>query len=1494
MNENQAVESKTTQSVCAQCGSQFSSLDDAETFCATCLLHVALIDEDAGHAARLHRFDQYELITGDDGTPVELGRGAMGVTYKAFDTNLRCEVALKVIHPRYLADESSRARFLSEARAAAQLRHRNIASVFHLGSERNEYFYAMELVEGETIEDRVRTKGPIECATALDITLQITRALIAAGDRKFVHRDVKPSNIMLCSEADGAIVAKLIDFGLVAAVTDASAGANATRAHSGFIGTPHFASPEQFAGKRTDARSDIYSLGVTLWFMLTGKLPFDGTREAIPQQQLSGVLPLHRLKGIPCIVVELIKRMLETDPTKRPQSPAVLKEKLDKCIAATESANQEKRRRFAYTTLGAAALVIIALGASYILQRKPVSSVASEIVPEKSVAVLPFESLGKDKDYAFFAEGVQDEILTDLAQIADLKVISRTSVTHYKTGIARNLLEIGRQLGVAHVVEGSVHRSGDRVRIHAQLLDARTDRRLWEHTYDGNLSNIFAIHGAIAKAIAEQLHITLSSVEQSAIERAPTTNISAFDLYTRAKSLLVKEGIDNSKAILLPAIDMLNQAIARDPTFLDAYCLVAWAHDLLYFVGDDHTPARLALAEASIEEASRLHPEAGETHLARAWNLHWGYLDYNGALAELETAKRSLPNDEQIPRLAGYIYRRQGRWEDSARSLERAIELDPRNVGTLQQIALSYGHLGRYAEQELALDRVLAIEPNDVATKLERAGVEMDWKADTRPLHQAINSVRATNPAALPTVADSWLICALAEHDVAAANDALMACPPEEAPLSNQAIHFSRPFIQGVIARMKREDDKAQAAFAAARAEQEKIIHAQPNYGPALCVLGLIDASLGHKDQALQEGHRAVELLPVDKDALDGPLMIKYLAMIAAWAGDNDLACEQLAVAVHSPSSPSYGALKLLPWWDPLRGDPRFEQIVASLAPAASEAVPEKSIAVLPFENLSDEKEHAFFADGVQDDVLTKLAKVADLKVISRTSVMQYRGKQDLREVGRALGVSHVLEGTARRSGGKVHLNAQLVDTRTGMNIWAEEYERNLDEVFAVESELAQSIANQLRATVSARELLVMNERPTQNLIAYDLYIRAKNLLVRTGTESSKAILLSAIDVLTEAVARDPTFLEAYCLLGWAHHQIYFLGLDHTSGRLALAEAAVQAASRLRPDAGETHLARAWNLYAGHLDYNGALAELEIAHQTLPNNAQIPRLAGLIKRRQGRWKESMQNLERAVDLDPRDAFTLLQISYSYGCLRRYAERQLALERASAIEPNDVGTKVACAIVSLDSKADTQPLHRTIDEIRRKRPNDAKSVIDDWLYCALAERNTGGLREALAAAGETSFNLGDAVILSRPFVEGIIARMIKDDDKARSAFIAARVEQEKIIRAQPNYAPAFCALGLIDAALGRKEDALREGQRAVALLPVEKDAVNGPLMIEYLAMIAAWIGDKELACQQLAIVVRRPSNVGYGELKLMPYWDPLRGDPCFERLVEQAKQPVTLQ
>ena len=559
-------------------------------------------------------------------------------------------------------------------------------------------------------------------------------------------------------------------------------------------------------------------------------------------------------------------------------------------------------------------------------------------VPAKSIAVLPFENLSEEKANAFFADGVQDEILTDLARIADLKVISRTSVMHYKSGIARNLREIGEQLGVAHVLEGSVQRSGNRVRVNAQLVDARTDRHLWGQTYDRDLADVFAIQSEIARTIADQLQAKLSPGEKSAIERPPTNDITAFGLYTRAKDLLLTAAESGAgKADSLQAIDLLNQAVARDPSFFQAYCRLAQAHDSLYSAGYDHTSARLALADAAIEAASRLRPNAGETHLARARNIYQGYRDYNGALAELELARQTLPNDSRVFELSGYIQRRQqGRYEESTRTLERAIELDPRNVVLLQQVAaFNYPRLRHYADAKSAWDRLLAITPDDVSAKAERAMVDFEWKGDTRPLHQMIDAIRATNPAAVQRIAERWNICALAERDAAAANNALIASGENPIGLSSENVFFNRPFVEGVIARMTKDDAKARSAFTAARAEQEKIVQAQPNYGPALCILGLIDAGLGLKEEALREGRRAVELLPVEKDAPEGLDMVKYLAMIAAWIGDKDFACEQLAVAIRGPSSLSYGQLKLMPFWDPLRGDPRFEQIVASLAPNA-------------------------------------------------------------------------------------------------------------------------------------------------------------------------------------------------------------------------------------------------------------------------------------------------------------------------------------------------------------------------------------------------------------------------------------------------------------------------------------------------------------------------------------------------------------------------------
>src|SRR5947208_1772506 len=546
--------------------------------------------------------------------------------------------------------------------------------------------------------------------------------------------------------------------------------------------------------------------------------------------------------------------------------------------------------------------------------KQPPLAVAIE---SKSIAVLPFENRSEDKANAYFADGIQDEILVRLAKIADLKVISRTSTRHYKSA-PENLREIGQELRVAHLLEGSVQRAANRVRVNAQLIDARTDAHLWAQTYDRDLADVFAIQGEIAKAIAEQLQAKLSPNEKKAIEQPPTTDLAAFDLYSRAKSLLLTASASaTSEPDRRKAIELLDEAVKRDPSFFDAYCQLAFAHEALYATsGSDHTPARLALAEAAVQAATRLRPDAAETHLARAQYLYNGLRDYAGSLAELEIARRALPNDPRLFELTGYILRRRGQQEEGLQNLQRAVELDPRNFYTLQQIGIGYQNLRRYAEAIAALDRALAIVPENVETRTNRELFYLCWKADTRPLRQTIDAILAQGPGAIASAADTWFFCALAERDPAAAERALVALG-DNPWLSNESpIILSHSFGEGLLARMTKDEARARTAFEAARAQQEKIVQAQPDYGPALCVLGLIDAALGRKDLALDEGRRAIALTPVEKDVINGSRVLQYFAITAAWAGEKELALQQLEAGLRAPDASqmlSYGALKLLP-----------------------------------------------------------------------------------------------------------------------------------------------------------------------------------------------------------------------------------------------------------------------------------------------------------------------------------------------------------------------------------------------------------------------------------------------------------------------------------------------------------------------------------------------------------------------------------------------------
>ena len=632
--------------------------------------------------------------------------------------------------------------------------------------------------------------------------------------------------------------------------------------------------------------------------------------------------------------------------TDKGEKSATLEPEMPNQFPGKASSLDSRRKGKAVLTTVLTAAVALAMGFGiWSLSRQLAPELISElespenaamaVIPEKGIAVLPFENLSEDQQHAFLADGLQDDIRTTLAKVADLKVINRTSVNTYPAGTPRYMRRIAQTLGVAYALEGSVRQTGENVSITAQLIDARTGVAAWKKNYNGGLGDVFEIQRDIVLRTTSQLKAIVSPTEKAAIDERPTKDLVAYGLYVRAKALIATISLNtqiNEK--LREAVQLADQAVARDPDFFLAYCQLASAHNYIYFFGFDHTPARLALADGALKALLRLRPEAGETHLARADFFYRCYLDYEKARAELAIAQRVLPNNSEIFELTGYIDRRQGLWNESARSLQRALALDPRNFFMLQQIALSYQQFRQFRAMAAALDRALALAPHDLDTQISRASVDLEWRANPRPLHENIRRILRENPAAAPDLAAQWFDLALCERDSAAVTEALAAIPASGTAAD---LNFPRSWCEGLAARAKGATATAQSAFLAARAELERTVSEQPDYAPSLCVLGLVDAALGRKEEAIREGRRAVQLLPITKDSIDGAELAKRLAVIYALIGEKDLAIQQIEATLQIPSTLSYGNLKLHPYWDALRGDPRFEKIVADLAPKKTE-----------------------------------------------------------------------------------------------------------------------------------------------------------------------------------------------------------------------------------------------------------------------------------------------------------------------------------------------------------------------------------------------------------------------------------------------------------------------------------------------------------------------------------------------------------------------------
>lgn len=923
---------------CTECG---SITRIARGICAGCLMRVSLADvgefsretfenvlAEADVSDGEWRLGQYEILG-------EIGRGGMGVIYRARQRHSRRIVALKRVLSYQAESYETLARFRREAEAAASLDHPNILPIYEVAeTEEGIPYFSMKLATGGS----VRAAGALlrkDTAACVRLMAKVARAVAFAHEHGILHRDLQPGNILLDSRGEPMVS----DFGLAKWLHDNS---DLTRTLTTF-GTPGFIAPEQADGKQSalTPASDIYSLGAILFSLLVGRPPFIGPNALSVVRQAAEV-PAPRLRtmlpGANRDLETITERCLAREPSARYASAAALAEDLERWgegrpILARPILPPARLLRWVRRNPALAAVATGCVGLALVvlvLLRTGPGTAQPVLTPEKSIAVLPFENLSQNGANDFFTEGMHEDILTDLGKLSDLRVISRSSVREYLPGQPRDLRRIGRDLGVRYVLEGSIQRAGERVRVSARLSDSQTGAQIWADQYDRDLSDLFTIQDAIAGQIVDQLQAQLSPGEAESWVGRPTIDIEAYDLYLRARESSYQAGYSSGERFETQA-RLLNEAIEREPHFVAALCLLARVHVRSYWENFDHTPARLEAAWRALELAARIDPGAGDVHLTRAIILYWGGRNYEPARQELLMARRLLPNDADVPYFLGLIARRQGDWFASTQYFEEARGIDPRNELILFDLArANYIALKRYAEAARIAESAVAWRPDSFHRHLLRARIDVMSSAD-------VGRWRDVLWGALAKSAEPDLLALERVQYALAVRDYKMA----ELALATHALPRFRwdgyvtPFgwYAGLAAAGRGDRERARAYWEEASAEVKKAIEQRPEDAKLHVVLGEILARLGDREGAMRAGERAVTLRPVAHDAVDGPFLLARFAAICAQVGETGRALDLLEQALPLPYGLNYGPLQLEDCWDPLRKEPRFQKILAELAP---------------------------------------------------------------------------------------------------------------------------------------------------------------------------------------------------------------------------------------------------------------------------------------------------------------------------------------------------------------------------------------------------------------------------------------------------------------------------------------------------------------------------------------------------------------------------------
>jgi serine/threonine protein kinase/Flp pilus assembly protein TadD len=859
----------------------------------------------------------------------KIGEGGMGVVYRAHDERLDRDVALKVLPAGTLPDDKARRRLRAEALALARLNHPNVEAIHDFDTQSGIDFLVVEYVPGPTLADRLLA-GAVDEPEALRVGLQIAVALEEAHALGVVHRDLKPANIKVTSKGQ----VKVLDFGL-ATLLKPTGEAEATRSLTDVgmtAGTVPYMAPEQLKGSPADARSDIFSAGVVLYEMATGRRPFQGRATA----ELTDAI-LHAAPPPPSRVQadvsrrfeDVIVKCLEKDPENRYQSAKELAVDLRRLAAPSTPSDAallpiaptRARRKARVFAVAGTALVLAALAVALNPGgwRDRLFGKPDEGGP-RSVAVLPFENLSGDPENAYFSNGIAAEILSHLVSIPGLKVVSVKGAKP-QTSDAR---QIGREVGVTAVLEGDVRRAGNRVRVTARLTNTETGALMWaSEPVDRELSDIFSVQGDIALQIAGALNAVLTPRLKESVERRPTQNLEAYDAYLRGRDASNRSQEERDVRASMVSFE---RAVALDPAFALAHAMLSRAHAQLWWYHFDRTPKQIALAKASIDRAVALHPDSPEVHAALGYYYYWCYLDYARALEEFAAARKARPSDSDISKGMGYIFRRQGRIREAIAALEEAAELDPRDANLALNLGESYALVRNLQQASRWLDKANELTPEWVRPYGLKARYLLRIGGDVAGARSALAFASRLTISEYRDVPYAGILLALLSRDYQAGLDQLSSQSYEA--YDSQFWFAPKALLQAQLYGLLGQREAELRHYSAAAQLLESKVQGAPDDARFHGSLGIAYAGLGRKADAVAAGQRALALLPVGKEAYRGAFHVEEMARIYAMVGERDAAVGQLEYLMSIPFDLAAPGLNLDPAWDALRDHPRFQKLV--------------------------------------------------------------------------------------------------------------------------------------------------------------------------------------------------------------------------------------------------------------------------------------------------------------------------------------------------------------------------------------------------------------------------------------------------------------------------------------------------------------------------------------------------------------------------------------